>query len=141
LILAEQLSAHNFYNAVNNYFVDRWFEKGMREIDSDMLQIVADHLCQKLPKEKVILQLLVDEFCSTLYPSSDNLNASKEEEIRRGVLLRCMMRFSELLSVDKESQAVADKRCYLEHASVEEKRECDDLHMRYDDKVGHGFFE
>ena len=35
--MAGQLSAHNFYSAVNNYFVHQWYQ-GIREIELLRLQ-------------------------------------------------------------------------------------------------------
>lgn len=97
-------------------------------------------LWDEIPEEKVTLQFLVDEFCLT--SDSHNVDLNELKALPTSLLLRCIRRLSELRDVEKEQQEEGPgKRCYLEHADLTEKQEGNKLHMRYDNKVGHGFFE
>lgn len=136
LKLGVELSAPSFYTAINNYFV-REFSNGTDLTLACYLQHDVRDLCETVPKNRVLLQFLVDK-CCLKWTIEELIEAV---EIPRDFLLRCLQRASEIICVQGQQSEAQGKRCYLEHASAEEKQECAKLHMRYDEKLRHGFFE
>lgn len=135
--MANEFCALNVYNALNNYFVDQWCNHDMRYISAVDMQDLLEYMWEHLPRDKVMLQFLVDEYCLAYHL----LELSDFEGPSSSLLVRCVKRFSELRDVAGERHGLPFRnRCYLEHASLDEKQECAGMHMVYDERTSHGYF-
>ena len=132
-ILAEQISAPAFGAAINNYLVNEW-HGGLCELNSGGKQDLIARAFDYIPKDRVIMQFLVDDYCHTDWDDGE----SDEGKLPVGFYARCMRRLREMVNALYDDP---DTRCYLEHGNEDEKKACLKLHMRFDSEVGHGYFE
>ncbi|KAF2833615.1 hypothetical protein CC86DRAFT_278529, partial [Ophiobolus disseminans] len=101
---------------------------------------ISRYAFNNIPSDRPILQHLVDHFCRKDFENrgegKDAIDA--QNQLPREFLMRVTRSFAKLRDL---TAAKMSKRCYLEHASEEEKDQCTKDHMRFDAARDCGYFD
>jgi hypothetical protein len=109
-------------------------------VDCDGLLSIVEYAFTNIPCDRPILQFLVDDFCDHWDKEADDeLEVGAQKQFPTAFTLRVMRRFSEKLDLSTQIWVEA-KRCFLEHASEEEKEACSAAHMKYNKVLHFGCF-
>ena len=125
-----------FGAAINNYSANTWYE-AFWKLETDDREALIARTFEQIPKDRAVVQFLVDEYCHNY----QNNGERDEGTLPREFLLRCMRRLKDMASEPQGDHRARLQRCYLEHTIEGEKEACPKLHMRFDQDVGHGYFE
>ena len=125
-----------FCRAINNFFTDTL---GYCYYSCPAGRRSTSYAFRNIPSDRIILQRLVDKYCASYAADAIGYGLEGMGDLPVAFLRRVIHRFQELSKMSAREKAKA--RCYLEHTSDEEKGECSDLHMRYDEKTDLAYFE
>lgn len=133
-----------FRRVANNLFVEMMDEVTLHGVEAPRLIHWA---FQHIPADCAILQLLVDQFYAE-WNSKDNSGKKEVTEalitLPPKIFIR-MVRYYDaevkFLFYTTDKSGFYAKRCYLEHATAEEKARCGKEHVHYDEEGNYGYFE
>jgi hypothetical protein len=116
----DRFLAPNFCKVSNNFFVDTIKTCTLYAI-SEPSRTSISYAFDNIPGDIVILQCLVDIFCMDYGAKRSFPHLVFLEAFPRAFLRRVIYRFRQLSLMSKADKE-EENRCYLEHASDEEKR-------------------
>jgi hypothetical protein len=108
-------------------------------IERTTRSLVVKYAFDHVPLERPILQCLVDDYCFFWFEDGYGLeDIQAQQEMPRSFYMRVTRRLSEIYR--NSGVKVKNKRCYVDHALVQEKESCKLAHMIYDETRDFGRF-
>ena len=132
-VFGDRFLAPEFRRAVNNASV-KHTPRGASFFYEDGCFSVA-YAFENIQPSSVLLQHLVDMYCTAWNEDIDDFNPQTFDDLPNSFIRRVIQRLKCYCRHTEE------KRCYLEHASEQEKKKCLALHIEYDEDDEIAFFE
>lgn len=120
--LGDRLLAFGFRRAINNHVVGPY---GGIAIAPRAYVPAVRWAFENIPCERPLLQFLVNDFCANWYAKHDNKD---DVEALRQFPMTSIMRAMRRYSLAREDEGDG---CFLEHATVAERRSCKHTHPEY----------
>jgi hypothetical protein len=95
----------------------------------------VDYAFENIRPSSILLQHLVDMYCTVWNACDDEFDATTFDNLPNRFLRRVMKRLKDA------GHGTGKRRCYLEHASEQETKNCLALHMTYLSFVDIAYFE
>lgn len=116
--------------------------------NDESIDVVEYAVAYNAPDSTIILQL-VDDYCFSCRHADgerewEHTRAFKSDSQKRlptSFIVRVVRRLPELHHMCETGEIEEKERCYSEHTSEGDKKRCDCLHMRYDEKDDYGYYE
>jgi hypothetical protein len=124
----------NFRRAMNNTLVDY-----LDDVTGYDLVPIIKEAYANIPADRPFLEFLVDRYCQYQL-SCVRHDLAMIHQLPHTFLIRTLRCMSEIHSGNVKARIHLYARCYREHATKKEKKECPKAHMKYCSKTGYGYF-
>jgi hypothetical protein len=140
-IIGDRLLVDRFRRLVNNRFAEAF---GYIHFEPPFSYRSYSYAFANIPPDRPILQYMVDDLC-TRWPDDADEDALDEASLQafndlpKSYTIQAMLRLGEY---ERNSDKARRRRCYYEHESEEERKDCTvGLHMKYNAVLDYGAFE
>tara|TARA_R110002003_G_scaffold52_18_gene4482 strand:- start:8409 stop:8876 length:468 start_codon:yes stop_codon:yes gene_type:complete len=129
--------APGFRTAMNKAIVD---DIGWGTARPSRFRPLIEYMFANITSDRPVLQLLVDEFINSWDAKKDDADDMQcLSEFPRAFVTRMLISFSRDKRASQEDRK--KRRCYLEHGTEAEKKDCRKLHFHYEAKTDSGYMK
>lgn len=132
-VFGDSFLAPEFRRAVNNASV-KHTPLGISVFD-ELGCLLVDSAFKNIKPSSVLLQHLVDMYSTAWDEDKDEFAASTFDKLPNSFIRRVIKRLKDA------DDGTGKRRCYLEHASEQETKNCLALHLTYEEAADIAYFE